>query len=372
MNIPQKPPSDQLAPDTGIHAKNKLDYASWRVAVSRELRKRGFKKESDRWDICNSSPRYIIDRNSPVLPPGAASVWVCSASHEHDAVIFCPSCSFRVCPDCAPKQSARLIAQYFPVISELMHLHPKFRLRKITLTRKIALGDDGFAEQAHDGFDLIQRAMSKAVGSHWNKFGRGLLVTWEVGENGLKLHYHCIYFGPWVDWKRLRVAWLEVTGDSHIVYVQAVKRNENDWKFAVMETLKYATKFYKTDKSTGEQRFLSPSLTVDLFVAMKGTRRIRSYGSFYNIDTPESDVFACSACDAPMVSIGVDHWQIWINTGFSPDEWRSIVSDSLLTYRIANKSPPIIHIPGTGNRARTMAMPFLDEIPIKGTSHYDD
>ena len=372
MTVPQIASDDQSNPISSIHAKNRLDYSSWRVAVSKVFRLKGLLKVALRWDICNSSPRHIINRNDPVLPPNAASVWVCSASHEHDAVIFSPSCSFRVCPDCAPKQSARLISQYLPVISKLIPLHPEYRLRKITLTRKIALGDDGFAEQAKQGFDQIQKSMLKTVGPHWNKFGAGLLATWEVGETGLKLHYHCIYFGPWVDWKKLGQAWLSVTGDSHIVYVQAVKRNASDWKFAVMETLKYATKFYKEDYETGEQRFLSPELTVELFIAMKGTRRIRSYGSFYNIDTPESDVFACSACDAPMVSIGVDHWQIWINTGFSPDEWRSIVSDSLLTYRIANKSPPIIHIPGTGNRARTMAMPFLDEIPIKGTSHYDD
>jgi hypothetical protein len=371
MNISQTSMEHNTPEETSVTSYNRGTYVLWRSAVSKLLKEKGYNKVAERWDMCNSSPRHIIKRNKPELPPGAESVWVCSESHEHDAVIFCPSCSFRVCPDCAPKQTARLIARYFPVISKQIALHPKYRLRKITLTRKIQLGDAGFADMAQDGFSLIQQAMRKVVGPNWNKNGAGLLVNWEVGENGLKLHYHAVYLGKWVDWKKLRDAWHELTGDSYIVYVQAVKRNDLDWKSAVMETLKYSTKFYKEDKTTGEQRYLSPELTVQLFEALKNTRRIRTYGSFFGIDTSDSDAFLCSECESPMKRISVQHWEIWVNTGFDENQWREMIREPLLQSRIANKSPPPRHIPGTGDRARTQQLPGFDAISIKGISHYD-
>jgi hypothetical protein len=371
MTISQKPPKNQSGAEPKFQAVNRLKYAQWRTDVSELLLKNGFQKESERWQNCNSSPRTIIKRDNPVLPPQAERVWVCSASHEHDAVVFCPSCCFRICPDCAPKQTARLIARYFPVIDNLRRNHPEWRLRKITLTRKIQLGERGFAKQAQEGFLQIAKAMKKTVGNNWNKNGAGLLANWEVGETGHKLHFHCIYFGPWVSWQNLSRAWLAVTGDSFIVYVQAVKRNWADWEKAVMETLKYATKFYKEDKETGEQKFLSPELTYQLFLALKGARRIRSYGSFFGLDMSDSDVFTCSECDEPMVSMRKEHWRVWVETGFSPGEWLKIVSPSLLQYKPANKSPPPTEKTSPGNVEERPLLPGFENIPIKGTSHYD-
>ena len=252
-----------------------------------------------------------------------------------------------------------------------MEKHSRHRLRKLTFTRSIELGQVDFGKIAQAGFDLIQKAMLQVVGKNWNKNGAGMLANWEVGEKGLKLHYHAIYFGDWVDQRRLSKAWKMLTGGDYIVYVQAVKRIGGDWQGAVIETLKYATKFYKDDKATGERKFLSPELTVKLFIALKGTRRIRSWGSLYRLGAEEEQAFCCEQCNAKMVCIGVEFFQIWVETGFSPIEWKRLIRDALLQSRTANKSPPEGGKTDNINLPQTKMLPDFDKIPIKGSAHYE-
>ncbi len=359
-------------PNTGaVQTKSREKYRDWRDAVAQILQDKHFFKEAERWDYCDNSPRYIINRNKVEIPPSAETVWVCSASSEHDAVLFSSSCDFRICPDCAPKQTARLLRRYLPTIAGLMTKYPQYRLRTLMFTRSIDINHPDFAKIASDGFGLIQKAMLKVVGPNWNKEGAGMLANWEVGPNGLKLHYHAIYFGNWVEQKRLSNAWKVLTGGDYVVWVAHVKPNDGDWQGAIMETLKYATKFYKEDKETGERKFLDPALTVKLFIAMKGTRRIRSYGSLYSIDEEEERPFFCSDCNAKMVCIGVEYFQVWRETGFSPEGWKSVIKDSLLQFRTANKSPPKAGKTDNADAPHQGMLPVLDKMPIKSIPHYD-
>lgn len=371
MTITEFNQKDQ-PPSIGGHKKSRsAEYRQWRDDVAAILQEKGHFDEAERWDYCDTSPRYIINRNKVELPPSAETVWVCSASSEHDAVLFSPSCDFRICPDCAPRHTARLLKRYLPAIAKEMRLHPEYRLRTITLTRSIELGDKDFKKNAQDGFELIQKVMRKVVGQTWNKNGAGLLANWEVGSNGKKLHYHMVYLGSWVSQKKLSKEWKILTGGDFVVWVSAVKHNDGDWQGAVMETLKYATKFYSEDKTTGELKYLSPELTVQLFEALKNTRRIRSWGSFYNIDEPRERVFCCSDCGSKMLRIGVDHWQVWRETGFDPIEWRAIIRDALLLLRIANKSPPQKTKKDNTELPQATMLPLFDKMPMKGNSHYD-
>lgn len=346
-------------------------YRAWRDEVEELLDERGHSDEAERWAYCDNSPRYIINRNQVELPSSAEAVWVCSASSEHDAVLFSSSCDFRICPECAHRHTARLLSRYIPAIEKEMGLHPEYRLRTITLTRSIQLDEMGFREAAQDGFELIQKAMKEVVGENWNKNGAGLLANWEVGSKGLKLHYHCVYLGNWVDQKRLSKVWQDLTDGDRVVWVSQVKHNDGDWQGAVSETLKYATKFYSEDKATGELIYLSPELTVLLFEVLKGTRRIRSWGSFYNIDVQNERVFCCSDCGSKMVRTRIEYFEIWRKTGFTETEWKALIGKSLLNLRTANKSPPQ---KAQANKAKSKQQPLLpcfEKMHVRGTAHYD-
>lgn len=366
IHLKNKPPTTG-----GQKSESSADYRAWRDEVAERLHENGHLSEAERWDYCDNSPRTIINRNQPTLPPSAETVWVCSASHEHDAVLFSSSCDFRICPDCAPRHSARLIARYIPAIEKEMRLHPEYRLRTLTLTRSIQLGDKDFGKHASEGFLLIQKAMKKVVGENWNKDGAGLLANWEVGSKGLKLHYHAVYLGNWVDQKELSKVWKKLTGGDYRVWVKLVKHNDGDWQGAVIECLKYATKFYKEDKRTGERKYLSPELTVQLFEALKNTRRIRSYGSFHRIDEPPERVFCCEDCGSKMVNLGLNYWEVWCETGFTREGWKQVIHGSLLSLRTADNYSPATRKTDKSHPKSTRLLPGFEKIHVTGTAHYD-
>lgn len=370
MTITETPLKNQPPTIRDTKTAKRAAYREWRDKVAQLLQDKHFYKEAERWDYCDDSPRYVIDRNKIEIPPSAETVWVCSAASDHDAVLFSSSCDMRICPDCASTHSARLLRRYMPIIAELMTKHPSYRLRTLTFTRSIDIHHPDFAKIASNGFGFIQKAMIQVVGKNWNKNGAGLIANWEIGSNGLKLHYHAIYFGNWVDQKRLSNAWKKLTGGDYVVWVAAVKHNDGDWQGAVSETLKYATKFYKEDKATRERMFLDPEIVIKLFLALKNTRRIRSYGSLYRLGDEEEQPFCCSDCNAKMIKIGIEYFEIWRETGFTPEGWKESIRNSLLQYRTADKYMPITAKKDNLHPKSTRLLPGFDTIPDKRTSHF--
>jgi hypothetical protein len=371
MTITQTSPKNKPPTDGGTPKENTAQYRQWRDDVAALLQEKGFYDEAERWDYCDNSPRYKINRNEPELPPSAETVWVCSKSSSHDAVLFSASCDNRGCPDCAHRHVARLLQRYLPAIEKQMSLHPEYRLRTLTLTRSTELGCTDFGKIASEGFALIQKAMNEVVGPNWNKNGSGLLVNWEVGPNGHKLHYHAVYLGRWVDQHKLSNVWKRLTGGDFRVWVSAVKHNDGDWQGAVIETLKYATKFYSEDKETKVRNYLSPELTVELMGALRNTRRIRSYGSFYRLDEETERVFCCQDCGSKMARITIGHYELWRLTGFCDAGWRTAIKKSLLLLRIADNYTPITEKQDNLHPKSTRLLPGFDKSLIQKTTHYD-
>lgn len=371
MMVTEIAKKDNPSENKTLSAEDIAAYRQWRADVAQLLQDGEHFDEAELWDYCNDSPRYKINRGDPTIPEDIKTAWVCSTSCDHQAVLFSPTCDNRVCPDCAQRATARLLARYVPAIAKLMEEYPKHRLRTIVFTRVITLGDDGFKEIAQEGFKLIQKVMRKVVGEKWNKDGAGMLVNWEVGSNGLKLHYHAVYFGDWVEQRKLSTEWKKATGDSYVVWVSGIKHNKGDWEKKVKYTLKYATKFYSRDSETGKRKYLSPELTIELFKALKGTRRIRSYGSLYSIGEPPERMFCCDDCGSPMIRIGKSHWNVWVETGFSPDEWSEMSRGSLLHLSIANKSPPLGAKGGQLSTPSNQMLPLFDKVAVKGMVHYE-
>jgi hypothetical protein len=113
----------------------------------------------------------------------------------------------------------------------------------------------------------------------------------EVGETGHKWHVHAVVWGPFVSHGELQAEWRKRTGQT-VVWLQECGATVGKARSVVGEVLKYAVKF------TG----LAPETLVELHLALKGRRRVRSWGSFYNagVEVEDEGPETCEVCGARM------------------------------------------------------------------------
>lgn len=111
---------------------------------------------------------------------------------------------------------------------------------------------------------------SGAMRPDYRKFrGCGYLATVEVGQNNNNLHCHALVYAPYISQIKLANFWRKITGDSYIVDIRPIK----DVKHAVNYVAKYIV------KPPGNDSFVE---VANYAVMIKGTRRIRTGGIFYN------------------------------------------------------------------------------------------
>src|SRR6202035_5982732 len=93
---------------------------AWRSEVSRVLIDHGLISKANRYIQCCCY----------------AHLYECNGDEKHD--LFSPIyCDLRFCPRCAPRQFARLIEKYEPVLRAVSaHKKAGFRIREITLTTR--------------------------------------------------------------------------------------------------------------------------------------------------------------------------------------------------------------------------------------------
>ena len=345
-------------------------YHRWRASVYENLIEAGLEKEAGLWLSCNSFPRSKIKPNEP-LHKNAATVWVCSENPHHDPIQFVPTCDCRFCPDCAARQTARLASRYVPVAKDLMKVNKRYNLRHIVLTTPFSLG-----LLPLDVLIEVFKRLWTAIGKLWKlleknnpkHITKGTIVAAEFGENGHKLHFHIIHYGTYIDWSAIRDGWMELTdGECYVVHVGAISGDdEKELEHNLIEAVKYSVKFWKRDKK-GDVSFVPPELMPKLAMLLKGMRRVRTSGVFYNIPEPEKEPFCCSQCDAEMLRLGVEHYEVWQETGFFPEEWDEAKRLNLI---LANKSvgepPPDEQYKPPDQRQ----LPIFDSIPAIGINHY--
>lgn len=346
-------------------------YHRWRASVYENLVEAGLEKESELWLSCNSFPRSKLKPNEP-LNKNAATVWVCSDNPHHDPVQFVPTCDCRFCPDCAARQTARLASRYVPVAKELMKTDKRYTLRHIVLTTPFSLGllPLGVLIEVYKRLWTAISKLWKMLEKKNSKYEtKGTIVAAEFGENGHKLHFHVIHYGRYIDWLAIRDCWSELTDDTcKVVHVGAISgEDETELEHNLIEAVKYSVKFWKRDKD-GNVSFVPPELMPKLALLLKGTRRVRTSGVFYNIPEPENEPFCCSQCEAEMLRLGVEHYEMWQETGFFPEEFEHAARLNLI---LANKSvfddtnkvdkPP----------PKQTQLPIFNKIPGIGINHYE-
>jgi hypothetical protein len=272
------------------------------------------------------------------VDPEAATRYRNCHIEGHGWVEYCPhnvnhyqrfipcSCMLRICNYCSEYLAGQIRSKYRPVFEALEgRERPGWSLKLITLTRSVSLAQD-IGQEVLKTLDSAHTLYNRLWGS---VDGAGGLASLEVGEHGQKIHVHMIVYGGFY-WKSevteraskskqyspiialaclaslspamiacvtahafwgvvisggpyVSETWETLTGD-YIVDVQRTSAER-----AVKEGLKYVTKFVS----------LSPQQLVDLHVALKGRRRIRSWGVFYGIgeDDDTAEIRACPACN---------------------------------------------------------------------------
>lgn len=371
------------------------DEIEWRAGVADEMRKYGathgesekWNKKADAYEECSLNPKTTFKTGINVdLPASVESVLVCPSNKNHDAVVFCASCDNRGCPDCATRQSARLLARYVPVAVDLMrHRRPGERGRHIIFTTPVHIADpdagdkiDYYAEKIHETLNMVQSSLirkdsahHKAVeaelgkkirtrGYNWKERG-GAIVSCEFGETGQMLHFHVYHHGEFIPQHELASCYNYLTGgQASVVWLRGITTDVKEVESSVAETLKYSTKFYKSSVDADGNRvyqFLDPALMPHLMVALDGKRRVRTYGIFYGVTEPEREKCKCAQCQTELVRIKRDLWKEYSTGGMkavalvdgnhsasgSRSSLKSILANKSenSAVKVADKPPPI-------------------------------
>jgi len=215
---------------------------------------------------------------------------VCSSNPHHHARPVGFSCHLRICPDCARRNASRLLRRYLPVARDAYdQKHPQFTLKHITLTTSWSLYDHDINRRIREAWKALNELLLAFWGEGWQKSGRGWLGGFEFGGEGKKLHLHLLAYCEFMPHAELSAEWERLTGHK-IVWIEQIR----GVKKAVKEVLKYATKLTE----------LSSTDTALIHEVLKGVRRVRGGGIFYNVPEPAKDENPlCKRCHAPIVDM---------------------------------------------------------------------
>lgn len=299
------------------------EYLRWRDLVAVELLNAGMEKEHDLWIDCSDPALFFTPNFTGSLPPGVVGVNACSTDPHHQATAIHPTCSLRFCPDCCHRQSARLLHRYMPFLKGVVaDSDEDAAMRHIVLTTPIDLRSPDCRSQVVDLCSKVVLVFDELLGADWRS-DYGLLFAYEFGENGHKLHFHCLAYCPYIDQADITDAWREITGGlCEVTFIRLVTDDPErgqSLEGAVAEVLKYATKLWKRDKN-GKAVYLDPALVPLLGVVLKGSRRIRSYGIFYRIPV-ESEAHVCEICSSSIIRFAPLDWELYCQTGWMPSEF---------------------------------------------------
>jgi hypothetical protein len=123
--------------------------------------------------------------------------------------------------------------------------------------------------------------------------GAGWIAAVETGTDNNNAHCHAIIYGPIRAWSRLRDSWSQITGDSWGLDIKEVRNPAK----AADYVLKYICKPPATD---------SYERLADWAMFIKGTRRLRTGGVFFNRCRPRDAkrTCECAVCGGRLMPAG--------------------------------------------------------------------
>jgi ribosomal protein S27AE len=257
----------------GDFSADKEEEEGWRGRVAEVLIENHLAPKANRYVQCS---RYGVRLQ-------------CKGEKNHQ--LFSPLyCDLRYCPRCGPRQFARLIEKYSPVLKFLASQHyPGYLLREITLTTRKT--NNLSSQQIKKFNDDVKKTLKRLL-----KGVRNWGVIWcdEVGFNNTNLHAHILFYGPYIDQSQLAEVWREISGHQ-VVFI--TKAHVNGPK-SLIHLLKYVSKPPADD----------PRIIGQLEVAFHGRRRVHALGVFYNFVGPDTDNLngewkTCPHCGAELIRL---------------------------------------------------------------------
>lgn len=282
---------------TSVRPEKQSDVDQWRTAAAAALSAEGHELESKTFLECGDPETFY-------------AYAVCSLDPSEYSTPIYHTCHRRYCPDCERRANLARFEKFMPVIEEVCNFGKwSYSLKHIVLTTPYDLKKEDIYEQypiawnaVRDTFaSVIFEACKKKATPEEKRRGRislkrlgiGLIVAAEFGECGTKLHFHCLFFGPYISKTALFTHWKRHTLDEcQNVHINRVRDAHDGAKEVIM---KYATKLS-----------VLPALLVPrLRQVLHGTKRIRSYGIFHGLSCPEEDAYsACPVCGGGLMWIG--------------------------------------------------------------------
>ncbi len=361
---------------SGTGYKRTLEYREWRNRAAAAMFDAGYEDDAVDFLKCAETPSCHIASDTKVLPTNASTVWVCDSNPDHSAHLFYACCDGRYCPDCAHRQVARFARRYIPAVLKASEKRGANRLRHIILTTPLSLTDTDCKQKVRNYWSAVGRLWKwlAARSAKWTT--AGTIEAFEFGENGHKLHFHIIHSGRYLPQKAISEGWHALTGgQAEVTYVRGIgaadDATEDEIANEVIEILKYSIKFWSKD-AAGNIKYLDPELMPHLITALKGQRRVRSRGIFYNIQEPPRQPMCCATCGEQMLRVGVVFFPIWQATGYSPEEYTTMRDGNRLQSILANKS---VSENGKGNKSpptEQANLPGFYDTRSLGKSHYEE
>jgi hypothetical protein len=214
-----------------------------------------------------------------------------SCAGESRSFALAESCKSRVCPDCQKRHAAKMRREFVKLIGS-WRKRPGQAVMLLTLTFRSS-GGRIVGSDIRRGF----REVRKLVREFYPKSaGCGAIGVAEIGGHN-NLHVHLIVGGGFVSQRALSERWLRITGNSYVVDIRAVRGVAR----AVGYVLKYMGKV---------PDYVDPVSYVDLLRALKGTRRMHTFGVWYNgIERTDKEKLKCPFCGGFMRFEGeTDSW----------------------------------------------------------------
>jgi len=224
-------------------------------------------------------------------------------------------CRSRICEACSARYAKKLEKKIAAVVRETMATRRRgycFSLLTLTVTSRRF----GYALPDRDAIVRLYRETSSFLRLFFGKYqgkrtksgkirenrrrpiGAGWLAALELGSDNNNAHCHALVYGPIRLWHRLRSEWEAITGDSSGVDIRALHGGPGGAEQAVRYVLKYIGKPPVTD---------SYHRIADYALMLKGTRRLRSGGVFFNRFSERQDRdcdFSCPVCGSRLLSDG--------------------------------------------------------------------
>ncbi len=119
------------------------------------------------------------------------------------------------------------------------------------------------------------------------------MAVLETGS-GFNLHVHAIVYGHFVPQDQISRLWHELTGDSHVVWINQIRNPRQ----AVNYLLKYITKPPKLKNPEDLAHYLS---------ILVGMRRVRTWGIFYGCSVAKKEECPCPLCAGKLHYHGTDY-----------------------------------------------------------------